>query len=516
MQDKWTRTREHGVAERQEQVKWRNTAGLGRAWVGVATANKVSSRPNGESTTKEMLGNHKPFALPLTMSDEIHKSADAEPAADNRSPKEKVRHFPDGPGVYLMKDAQGRVIYVGKAKSLRGRAASYFTETAAQDRRTAGLVTQIADIDCLPAASEVDALLMEARLIKDIQPKFNVELKDDKSFPYLQITTHEDFPRVEFTREPASKKAKLYGPFANAKALRGAIQILQRVFKFRTCTLDIDADDPKWQWYRPCLLHSIHQCTAPCNLRVSKEEYRKDIARLRLFLDGKRDRLLKQLGREMQAAAKALDFESAARFRDEIRALETLSLRGDLETHEQPEVFYIDPKSGLAGLRKVLGLTATPRTIEGIDIAHLGGKETVASLVTFVDGIPFKPGYRRFRIKTVRGVDDFASIHEVILRRFRQERQEDWPIPDLLVVDGGKGQLGAALDAFRQLGVSVPTTVGLAKRQEEIFLPGTSEPLRLSRHSAALRLLQSVRDEAHRFAQHYHHLLRRKKTLGES
>lgn len=444
----------------------------------------------------------------------IEQPADADRSADARSPKEKVKDFPDSPGVYLMKDERGRVIYIGKAKSLRSRASSYFNATAAHDRRTADLVQQIADIDFLAADSEVDALLLEARLIKDIQPKFNVDFKDDKSFPYLQITTHEDFPRVEFTREPADRGVKLYGPFASAKALRGAIAVLQRIFKFRTCTLDIDADDPKWQWYRPCLLYNIQQCTAPCNLRITKEEYRKDVQRLRMFLDGKKESLLEQMRGEMKEAAAALDFEKAAKLRDEIRALENLNLRGDLETHEQPEVFFIDPKKGMAGLKKVLGLPSLPRSIEGIDIAHLGGEQTVASLVTFLDGIPFKPGYKRFRIKTVAGVDDFDSIKEVILRRFRPEREEEWNRPDLLLIDGGKGQLSAALSAFQELDATPPTILGLAKREEEIFLPERSEPLRLSRHSAALRLLQSVRDEAHRFARHYHHLLRKKKTIG--
>lgn len=440
---------------------------------------------------------------------------DGEGRVDARPPRDKVREFPDSPGIYLMKDEQGRVIYIGKAKNLRSRAGSYFNQTAALDRRTADLVKQITDIDFLVADSEVDALLLEARLIKDIQPKFNIDLKDDKSFPYLQITTHEDFPRVEFTREPADRGVKLYGPFANAKALRGAIQILQRVFQFRTCTLDIEADDPKWQWYRPCLLFNIQQCTAPCNLRISKEDYRKDIARLRQFLDGKKESLLSEMKSEMAEASAALEFERAARLRDEIHALETLNLRGDLETHEQPEVFFIDPKKGLAGLKKVLKLAEPPRAIEGIDIAHLAGEETVASLVTFLDGIPFKPGYRRFRIKAVPGIDDFGSIKEVITRRFRSEHDDQWHRPDLVLIDGGKGQLSAALAGFRELGIAPPALLGLAKREEEIFLPDQSAPLRLSRHSAALRLLQSVRDEAHRFARHYHHLLRKKRQLEE-
>lgn len=435
-------------------------------------------------------------------------------------PGDKARKFPGAPGVYIMKDAQGVVLYVGKAKNLRNRASHYFTKAAAEDARTCELVKLIADIDFLPAESEVDALLMEARLVKDIQPRFNVELKDNKSFPYLQIRMREDFPRVEFTRTPRRKGVKLYGPFTSAKSLRAALQVLQRIFQFRTCGLDIAADDARWRWFRPCLLANIRQCTAPCNLRVTKEEYRKQIRGLRLVLEGKKKRLLRELKRDMQEASEKLLFEKAARLRDEIHALENLSLRGEVDKDVQPEVFQIEPKKGLAGLRKILGLPQTPRTIEGVDIAHLGGDETVASLVSFIDGLPFKPGYRRYRIRTVAGVDDFASIREVVSRRFRDATlkgsyEEDHIFPDIVLIDGGKGQLNAALDVFRFLGKDPPCLISLAKREEEIYRPGDVEPIKLSRHSAALRLLQYVRDEAHRFAQHYHHLLRRKKLEEE-
>jgi excinuclease ABC subunit C len=435
-------------------------------------------------------------------------------------PGEKVKQFPAGPGVYLMKDEQGRVLYVGKAKNLRNRAGHYFTKAAADDVRTADLVKVIADIDFLPAETEVDALLMEARLVKDIQPRFNVDLKDDKSFPYLQIRVREEFPRVEFTRSPRRKGVRLYGPFTSAKSLRAAIQVLQRIFQFRTCSLDIAEGDPKWRYFRPCLLHNIRQCTAPCNFRVTKEEYRKQIRNLILLLEGKKDRLLARMEKEMQEASDAMLFEKAARLRDEIKALKDLSLRGEVNKDVQPEVFQYEPKKGLAGLRKVLGLAQTPRTIEGIDIAHLGGTDMVASLVSFIDGVPFKNGYRRYRIKSVEGIDDYGSIREVISRRFRhagrdagrsRPGEEDAVFPDVLLIDGGKGQLNAALDVFRVLGVEPPCLISLAKREEEVFRPGEAEPLRLSRHSAALRLLQYVRDEAHRFAQHYHHILRRKK-----
>ncbi len=302
----------------------------------------------------------------------------------------------------------------------------------------------IHDIDFIALDSEVDALLMEARLVRDIQPRFNVDLKDDKSFPYLQIRMREDFPRVEFTRTPRRRGVKLYGPFTSAKSLRMAMQVLQRIFQFRTCSLDIKADDPRWRWFRPCILHSIRQCTAPCNLRVTKEDYRKQIRGLRLVLEGKKAKLIAELERAMKEASAATQFEKAARLRDDIDALQNLGRRGEVDKNVQPHVFYIEPRKGLAGLRKILGLPAMPRVIQGVDIAHLSGKETVASLVTFIDGLPFKPGYRRFRIRSVEGVDDFASIREVVSRRFRRAGRDEEIVPDILLIDGGKGQLTRA------------------------------------------------------------------------
>jgi excinuclease ABC subunit C len=414
-----------------------------------------------------------------------------------------------------MKDAAGRVIYVGKAKNLRSRAGSYFLKAAAEDQRTAKLVLEIRDIDYLDAESEIEALLIEARLIKDILPKFNRDLRDGKTFPYLEIDVREDFPAVRFTREPKSRDTKLYGPFTSPRQLRGAIQVLQKIFKFRTCSLDIEDGDKRWQWFRPCLLHSIGQCTAPCNFRITKEEYRRNIKRLQKVLEGKRGPLLAEMREEMAAAAKGLNFEEAGRLRDEIEMLESLDKRGALATHVQPEVFPIDPKKGLAGLQKVLHLPKMPRTVEGVDIAHTAGTETVASVVQFIDGLPFKPGYKRMRIRSVQGIDDFASIHEAVARRFTHLRDDLMAFPDILLIDGGKGQLGAALAAFASLGIDPPLVLSLAKREELVYRMDAEEPLRLSRHSYALRLLQYVRDEAHRFAQHYHHILRKRTTLGD-
>jgi excinuclease ABC subunit C len=430
------------------------------------------------------------------------------------SPADKVKQFPTTPGVYLMKDAQGVVIYVGKAKNLRNRAGSYFTAIAATELRTAELVKHIRDIDFLSADSEVDALLMEARLIKDIQPRFNTDLRDDKTFPYLQIRIREEFPRVEFTRKPRRRGVKLYGPFTSARGLRMAIQVLQRIFQFRTCGLDIRSSEERWRWFRPCILHNIRQCTAPCNFRVTRKEYRRQIRRLCMVLEGKKDKLIVHMEKQMNEAAEKMLFEKAARLRDEIAALKDLALRGDADKDLQPELFHINPRKGLAGLKKVLGLPKIPRVIEGVDIAHLGGEDTVASLVSFIDGTPFKPGYRRFKIKSVAGIDDFASMREVVTRRFRRLRDEEEIFPDILLIDGGKGQLNAALEAFRMLGIEPPCLISLAKQEEEIYRPGEAEPIVLKRTHAALRLLQSVRDEAHRFAQHYHHMLRKKRMQG--
>jgi excinuclease ABC subunit C len=430
-------------------------------------------------------------------------------------PADKVKSFPAAPGVYLMKDAGGAVIYVGKAKSLRNRAASYFRAEARSDPRVRDWIGLIADIDYIATEDEIAAMLTEARMIKDLRPRFNKDLRDDKTFPYLQIRTREEFPRVEITRTPRRKGVRLYGPFTSASSLRAAVNVLQRVFQFRTCTLNIRSADDRWRWFRPCLLHSIRQCTAPCNLRVSRDDYRRQVKKLILVLEGKKGKLIRRMEKEMQAASADLNFEKARRLRDEVAALQRIELRGDVDRDVQPEVFPIDPKKGLVGLRKVLGLAKTPRTIEGMDIAHLSGTDTVASLVSFLDGLPFKAGYRRFKVKSVEGVDDFASMREVVTRRFRRLSDADETFPDVLLIDGGKGQLNAALEAFKALGVDPPCVISLAKQEEEIFRPGEAESIKLSRHSAALRLLQYVRDEAHRFAQHYHHMLRRKRLTDD-
>ena len=431
--------------------------------------------------------------------------------------RKHIATFPKAPGVYLMRDREGRVLYVGKAKDLRARAGSYF-QPSADLLNTRGpdicrMVEKVVDVDFLECDSEVDALLKESRLIKDIQPPHNAQLKDDKTFPYLEITTRDDFPGVYVTRTPRLKGSKLYGPFLSPAAIRDAVNALQKVFKYRTCELEIREGDETRRFFRPCLLHAINQCTAPCAALISKEDYRKDIARLKKFLASKRSVVLRQMTREMEVASAEQRFEDAAKIRDRIKAIKSLELSGDVHEDVQPEVFYVDPQKGLEKLAELLGLEAPPRSMECMDIAHLQGAETVGSLICFIDGKPFKPGYRRFRIKGVEGVDDYAAIREVITRRYRYAAEGEELYPDVILIDGGLGQLHAGLEAFGEMNLRPPMVISLAKREEEIYIQAKSAPVRLPRNNPALRLLQQMRDEAHRFAQHYHHLLRKKKTF---
>lgn len=443
--------------------------------------------------------------------------------------REKIARFPRGPGVYLMKDRAGRVLYVGKARDLRSRVSSYFQNSAdllaSRGPEIAHMAALVEDIDFLDCETEVDALLTENRLIKDLQPPFNERLRDDKTFPYLEITTGDDFPGVYVTRKPRVKGSRLYGPFTSAAGLRDAVNALQKVFKFRTCELEIRADDPKRRFFRPCLLHAIHQCTAPCADLITREAYLRDIRRLIQLLNSKRSVLLRQLKREMDRASAAQRYEEAAVLRDRIRAIQALSLSGDVHEDVQPEVFYIDPRAGLERLRGLLGLEATPRIIEALDIATLHGEESVGSVVSFIDGRPFKAGYRRFRIRHVEGMDDYAMIREVIVRRYRHAATAEELFPDVILIDGGLGQLHAALEAFEGLHRAIeieqgsarrpPMVVSLAKREELVYVQARSRPVRLPRSDPGLRLLMQIRDEAHRFGQHYHHILRRKRLFDE-
>ncbi|MBI9018028.1 MAG: excinuclease ABC subunit UvrC [Phycisphaerae bacterium] len=424
-----------------------------------------------------------------------------------------MREFPTCPGVYLMKDGAGIVLYIGKAVNLRDRVASYFQPGAdlmgSRGPKIVELINKVTDISFIECENEVDAILHEARLIKDVQPAYNTRQTDDKTFPYLEIT-REDFPGVFITRQPA-KDSKLYGPFTSVAELRRVLQILQRIFRFRTCKIEINNTDEKRRFFRPCLLHSIKQCSGPCAEKISLEDYGADIKRLRNFLESKRSIVLGQLRKEMQQYSADLKFEEAAKLRDEIKAIESLSDRGKVDEHVQPELFQIDPADSLTRLADVLGMEQAIRVIEGVDIAHIQGQDTVGSLVCFIDGRPFKNSYRRFKIKTVTGIDDFASIREVMTRRYGNGGDPDRLYPDIVMIDGGLGQLNGAVEIFNSLDFRPAKIISLAKREELIYVEGSNKPIKLQRNDPALRLLQYVRDEAHRFAQHYFHILQKKR-----
>lgn len=430
---------------------------------------------------------------------------------------EKAKGLPKAPGVYLMKDDKGRVVYVGKSASLRDRVASYFQAGTRLEYRKSGLLDCVVDFDVIQTDSEVEALLAENRLIKDIQPRYNARLLDDKTFPYLMITTGEDFPGVYVTRQPRTSGAKLYGPFTSVYALKEAVTLLQKAFKFRTCHLDIEEGDDSRRFFRPCLLYPIKQCTAPCAARINRETYRDDINRLIRFLDGDKKSVIHQLEKEMIQASKDMNFEEAAKLRDEIKALNALGARAKKGEQEywQPESFVSNPKEGLNELQNALRLAELPRILEAIDIAHLQGGEMVGSKVTFIDGVPFKDGYRRYKIKHGQGNNDYLSIQEVVSRRYREAGTNNELYPDVILIDGGLGQLHAAMDVFREMDIKPPMVISLAKKEELVYVQAKSEPITLARNNLGLKLLQYARDEAHRFAQHYHHILRRKSQLDE-
>ncbi|MHC4889057.1 MAG: UvrB/UvrC motif-containing protein [Planctomycetota bacterium] len=451
--------------------------------------------------------------------------------------REKIKSFPTGPGLYFMKGPKDKVLYIGKAKNLRSRVSSYFQQASdlvvSRGPKITEMISKVKTVDFLETETEVDAMLQEARLIKDIRPLYNTGLVDDKTFPYLEITTGEDFPGVYITRKPRAAGSRLFGPFAGAKDLRAVLVVLQKIFKFRTCKLNINEDDAKRRFFRPCLLYSIKQCAAPCAARIDRSEYKQIVTDLIKFLRSKRSTILRQLRKQMAEAAEAFAYEKAAMCRDRIRLIERLDRRGTPDENVQPEVFAADPTQALEQLQNLLQTPEPVRIIEGIDVANIGGAEAVGSLVKFIDGKPFKSGYRRFKIKTVKGIDDYAMIAEVVKRRYKYALRGEELWPDLVLIDGGLGHLRAAEGALKDMitknlrtlakkkkakkqgGAQKTRIAAIAKREEEIYLQGSSKPIRLARNCPVRKLLQYVRDEAHRFAQHYHHILRSKKTLNK-
>lgn len=402
--------------------------------------------------------------------------------------EEKIQSLPLTSGVYLMKDSAGKVIYVGKAVSLRKRVQSYFTKASHALPKTEFLVSEIEDVGYISTFSEAEALILEASLIKEYKPKYNVDLKDDKSYPFIQITD-EAFPRLSVERPHVFKKNfKYYGPYVSATLIREALIIIRKIFHFRTC-------DPFPK--KECLDYHIGLCDAPCIQKISQKDYAKNIRKVCLILEGKKDTLYRNLKEELGALVKDKYYEEAAKVRDQLRAL------GALYSGTKDVNYFKEAEQ----LKRSLNLIRLPERIEAFDISNIMGQQAVGSMVSFFNGKPDKNNYRRFRIKEVEGIDDFKMIAEVVRRRYSRLKNEGRMFPDLILIDGGKGQLSSACEELKKLEVEIPV-VSLAKREEEVFLPHRAQSLHLQPDSLGLKLLQRVRDEAHRFAISYHRKLR--------
>lgn len=409
--------------------------------------------------------------------------------------KETIQSLPLTSGVYLMKDKEGSIIYVGKAVSLRKRVQSYFRKDTGS-YKTDLLVSVINSIDHINTASEAEALILEASLIKKHQPKYNIELKDSKTYPHIQVTK-EEFPLISVVRLNSQKakkvKADYYGPYTSPALIREALIIIRKIFHSRSC---------EYLPNKPCLDYHIGLCDAPCVGLINKEDYQRNIRRVELILEGRKDELLKGLHEDMEIFAQEKKYEQAAKIRDQIRAIGALySSTMDVNYFKEAEQ-----------LERALNLSRTPSRIECFDISNIMGQEAVGSMVSFLNGRPDKSNYRRFKIKMVEGIDDFKMMAEVVRRRYTRLKNEQAIFPDLIIVDGGKGQLSAAVGELKELDVVIPI-VSLAKREEEVFVPGRRNSTILFKDSLGLRLLQRIRDEAHRFAVSYHRLLRSKKVF---
>lgn len=394
--------------------------------------------------------------------------------------KEKIKSLPQRPGVYLMKDRKARVVYVGKAADLKKRVSSYFQKTPAAVRN-AMLIEQICDIETIETASEHEAFLLESRLIKRFRPRFNVSLRDDKSFPFIKISK-EPYPRVFIGRRKPHEDVEYFGPYTNVGVLRAAIQSLRKTFPFCSCRRFLKT---------ACLDYHLGLCSAPCAGTISKQRYRKIILDFKHFLQKGSMGLRKKLEKRMRYCSEHRHYEEALQLRERIRALGVLA------------------EQSTSGLFELLGLFKEPHRIEAFDISTLLGKEAVGSMVTFIVGKPSKANYRRFKIKSVEGIDDYKMIQELVHRRYRRVMLEALEKPDLIVIDGGRGHLHAALHALHQEGLDIPM-IAIAKEKELIYTIKHTQPIALSSGDQALQLIQRVRDEAHRFALAYHHLLRKK------
>jgi excinuclease ABC subunit C len=430
--------------------------------------------------------------------------------------KEKLKDIPDLPGVYIMKNRYGHVLYIGKAASLKKRVSSYFKRNSNLSGRIKLMVEKSSDIFFITTSSEAEALIAESAFIKRYKPRYNIALKDDKSYPYLKLTVNEEYPRLILTRKAKKvldAKGEYYGPYTDVKLLRKALAIMKRIFPLRECRRM-----PK----KVCLNYHIGQCYGLCIKAIDKETYHEIVKELKLFLEGQRAKLIDELSQKMKVVVEKKDYEKAAILRDRIRALSVVPRKMSEVNHRGtvPEgIAYLEksakPYDEIIALKYLLGLKRVPRKIEAFDISDISGKEAVGSMIIFIDGRPSKGDYRKFKIRDVKGIDDYKMMEEIIRRRYERVKSEKLPCPDLIIIDGGKGQLNIASSALQELGFERIPVIGIAKRFEHIYLKRRKEPVIFSQHSPVLHLIQRLRDEAHRFAVSYHRKLRSKK-LSES
>jgi excinuclease ABC subunit C len=449
------------------------------------------------------------------------------PATDHI--RNKLSQLPHKPGIYLMKDRFGTVIYVGKARDLRKRVSQYFhpSRRMGWDLKLNALVDAIHDFDVHVVKNEPESLLLEGRLIKEFHPRYNVSFRDDKRFLLLKVNMNDPIPRFTLTRLKTDDGARYFGPFAHSGALRSTLTMIRRKFNLRGCRPLTPAEAD----YKHCLYGNLKFCTAPCISNVSREQYLLQVHAACEFLEGQSDEMERQLETEMKKAAGALDFEKAAQLRDALDDLRrTTKKTGKFQRLPYKLPVAIEPDKDLAELGRVLNLPTPPERIEGYDISNISGTYAVASMVAFKNGKPDRSNYRRFKMKTVVGQNDFACMAETIKRRYSRffENNPQSPIadlqstdesfsklPNLILIDGGKGQLNAACAELAKLNLSQIPIIGLAKEFEEIYRPGEPEPIRLDHNTGALKLLQRVRDESHRFANTYNAQLRLKR-ISES
>ena len=437
--------------------------------------------------------------------------------------RDKIAELPHDPGVYRYLDAAGTVIYVGKAKDLRRRVTQYFRPPEQLDRKTRALVEHIADLRYTVVETEEDALLLENNLIKQLQPHYNILLKDDKTYPWICIRK-EAFPRVMLTRRYVNDGSVYYGPYASVRHAHALLDLLGSLYKLRICAHPLTPEQIAGGKVRCCLNYHLEKCAGPCEGLFEEADYDAQIQQIKAILSGRTRQVIASCREKMTEAAAALRFEEAQEWKDRLVLLEAHHEREkivghgilDMETYRLLKEKTLPKRiekseKVLAQLKKDLGMDVLPRHIECFDNSNIQGTNPVASCVVFRDGLPSKKDYRHFNIKTVVGANDYASMKEVVNRRYSRLMAEGEDLPQLVVIDGGKGQLGFALEALLELGIADRMkVVGLAKRMEEVIVPGDPLPLFLDRNSSSLRVLMQIRDEAHRFGITHHRNLRSK------